>query len=112
MRYHLKERILNIKDDFVVRDDSGKDLYDIRGKLMRIADSWRMFDAQTGEEVLFVKQRLFTNTREYNLIQNNSELATVRLQARGSETRFEGPVEINTRDGMVIEVRGDFKEWD
>ena len=112
MRYHLKERILSIKDDFVVRDDSGKELYDIKGDFLRIGDTWNLIDSQTREEVLFVKQRLFTHTREYNLIQNGTELATVRMQSKGSETRFEGPVEVNTRDGMVIEIRGDFKEWD
>jgi uncharacterized protein YxjI len=112
MRYHLKERILNIKDDFVVRDDAGNDIFDIKGDLLHIGDTWKILDAQTRQEILFVKQRLFTQTREYDLIRDNTQLATVRMQRPGHQTRFEGIVEVSTRDGAVIELRGDFQEWE
>lgn len=112
MRYHVKERILTLKDDFVVRDDSGNDLYHVNGRLLRIKDKWSIIDVSNGQEVLFVEQRLFAYTREYDLIQNGAQLATVRMQKPGHEMRREGIFEVSTRDGIEFQIRGDFKEWD
>jgi uncharacterized protein YxjI len=111
MRYHVKERSLSLKDDFVVRDENGKVVYKINGKLIRIWDSFSLRDDETGEEVLHVKQKVFANTRQYEIYSgNNTELATLRRKEEPGPhgERFE----ITTRDGMTLQIIGDFHEWD
>ncbi|MBO0780000.1 MAG: LURP-one-related family protein, partial [Ktedonobacteraceae bacterium] len=110
MRYHIKERVLSLGDDFVVRDDSGNVVYEVDGKLFHIADSFSIRDRNSGEEVAHVKQKLFAYTREYTISKDGQELATIRK--RQEETMHGDLFEVASRDGMVFHIQGDFKEWD
>jgi uncharacterized protein YxjI len=110
MRYHVKERALSLKDDFVVRDDTEKVIYKVYGKLFRVIDSFSIRDSETDQEILSVKQKLFAHARQYEIYGNGAELATLTRETEPgpNKERFE----ITTRDGMVIRIVGDFHEWD
>jgi uncharacterized protein YxjI len=110
MRYHVKEKAISLStDDFVIRDDSGNVLYDVRGDIFRIGDSFSIRDKETGNEVVEIKQRIFAYTKQYHIYSGGEELATVRKKPGPHERDL---LDVSTRDSVVLYVRGDFKEWD
>lgn len=110
MRYHLKERFLTLKDDFLVRNDKGDIAFDIKGSLLRIGDHFHIYDRSTGEEIYSIKEKVFTYQKQYMFYQRGSEVATIR---RKNEPNFPNNFfEINCASGVELQLRGDFKEWD
>jgi uncharacterized protein YxjI len=110
MRYHLKERFLTIKDDFVVRNDKEDIVFDVRGSFLRIGDYLRIYDRATGEEIFSIKEKVFTYEKQYMFYQNGSEIATMRKK---KESDFVNNFfEINCASGVVLQLHGNFKEWD
>ncbi|GCE45860.1 uncharacterized protein YxjI [Thermosporothrix hazakensis] len=109
MRYHVKEWIFPLGDNFTVRGDNGEVLYEVKARLISIGDHFTMYDKQTGEEVMRVKQRVLADTRQYELFKGDAEVATIH---RKHEATHGARFEIVTRDSVVLQVRGNFKEWD
>jgi uncharacterized protein YxjI len=110
MRYHLKERFLTISDDFVVRNDRNEIVFDVKGSILRIGDYLHIYDRSTGEEVLSIKEKVFTYEKQYMYYQNGAEIATIRKK---KEPDFANNFfEINSASGAVLQLRGNFKEWD
>ena len=62
MRYHLRERAWHLTEDFLVRDDAGQVVFEIRGKFFHIGDDLLMFDRYTRQEVVRIKQRVSIST--------------------------------------------------
>ncbi|QBD76869.1 hypothetical protein EPA93_12985 [Ktedonosporobacter rubrisoli] len=110
VRYHLKERFLTIKDDFVVRDDRGEIVYDVRGTFLHIGDYLRIYDRNTGQEVCSIKEKVFTYQKQYMFYQHGSEVATIRK--KGQVEHRNNFFEIDCASGVVLQVHGNFKEWD
>jgi uncharacterized protein YxjI len=110
MRYHLKERFLTIKDDFVVYNDKKDIIFDVKGSFLRIGDYLRIYDRNTGEEVFSIKEKLFAYTKQYMFYQNDSEIATIRKK---KELDFANNFfEVDCASGIVLQLHGNFKEWD
>src|SRR5579862_2625337 len=110
MRYHLKERFLTLKDDFVVRNDNKQEVFDVKGSIFHIGDHLHIFDHASGHEVFSIKEKLFTHTKEYTFYQNGSQVATIR---KTNEPLFAlNYFEVDCASGAVLQLRGDFKEWD
>jgi uncharacterized protein YxjI len=110
MRYHIKERFLTIKDDFVVRNDKNEIIFDVKGSFLRIGDYLRIYSHNTGEEIFSIKEKVFTYEKQYMYYQNGSEIATIRHK---KEPDFANNFfEIDCASGIVLQLRGNFKEWD
>ena len=110
MRYHLKERFLTIKDDFVVRNDKNEIVFDVKGSFLRIGDYLHIYDRNSGEEIFSIKEKVFTYEKQYMFYQNGSEIATIRYK---KEPDFVNNFfEIDCASGIVLQLRGNFKEWD
>ncbi|GHO43234.1 LURP-one-related/scramblase family protein [Ktedonospora formicarum] len=110
MRYHVKERVLTLKDDFVVRDEKNNVAYVIKGQLFHIGDQFRIIDATNDEEVITIKQRVFDYTTHYDISSNGAEIAS--LHRKKEEATYGARYEVSTSDGMVLQVQGQFKDWD
>lgn len=110
MRYHLKERFLTIKDDFVVRNDRNEIIFEVKGSFLRIGDHLRIYDRSAGEEVYSIKEKVFTYQKQYMFYQNGAEVATMRKKDESDFKR--NFFEVDCASGLVLDLRGDFKEWD
>src|SRR5260370_14952110 len=107
MRYHLRERALHLTEDFLVRNDAGNAVFEIRGKFFHIGDDLLMFDRHTGQEVLHMKQRVLSLLPHYDISRDGVRLASVHQQFRffGEGFKVEGD------NGMVFHVNGDIWRW-
>jgi uncharacterized protein YxjI len=47
MRYHIKERAWSLPEDFVVLDDDGSAIFEIRGAFVNIDDDLVLIDRST-----------------------------------------------------------------
>jgi uncharacterized protein YxjI len=110
MRYHVKERSFSLNDSFNIHDETGKPVYTVSNKLIRIWDSFTIRDAQTGEEVLTFKQKIFSHYRQYQIYGNGGELAT--LERKDTPDPSNERYEIATHNGQVLRLKGNFQEWD
>ena len=109
MRYHVKERFLTIKDDFVVRNDKNEIVFDVKGSFLRVGDYLHIYDRNTGEEVFSIKEKVFTYEKQYMFYQNGSEIATIRHK---KEPDFANNFfEVDCASGIVLQLHGNFKEW-
>lgn len=56
MRFHIRERAWSLTEAFVVRDDAGNPVFEVRGKFFHIGDNLVLFDRYTGQELVHIKQ--------------------------------------------------------
>ena len=65
MRYHLKERAWSLTEDFVIRDDAGNPVFEVRGKFFHIGDNLVMYDRYSGQELVQIRQQVFSLMPHY-----------------------------------------------
>jgi uncharacterized protein YxjI len=107
MRYHLRERIWTLTNDFTVRDDRGQAVFEIRGKFFHIGDNLSLRDCMTGQELLHIKQRLISLLPRYDILRNGAHWAEIHEQFRFFGERFK----VTGENGMVFHVDGDIWNW-
>ncbi|MBE3560406.1 MAG: LURP-one-related family protein [Ktedonobacteraceae bacterium] len=110
MRYHLKERFLTVKDDFVVYDDRENAVFEVRGSFLRIGDYLRIYDIATDQEIFSIKEKVFTYQKQYMFYQNGAEVATIRKKEQPDFA--DNFFEVSCASGIVLQLHGNFKEWD
>ena len=67
MRYVLKQKLLSWGDDFVIKDESGRDVYFVDGKAFSIGDQLSFQDME-GHELAFIKQKLLSWGKTYEIV--------------------------------------------
>jgi uncharacterized protein YxjI len=107
MRYHLRERAWSLTEAFLVRDDAGNPVFEIRGKFFHIGDDLLMFDRPTGQEVVRIKQRILSLLPRYDIYRNGQHWANIHEQFRLFGERFK----VTGENGMVFHVDGDIWRW-
>src|SRR5947209_1015210 len=78
MRFHIRERAWSLTEAFVVRDDAGQPVFEVRGKFFHIGDDLVMFDIRSGQELVHIKQRLLSLLPHYEIYRNGKLWASVR----------------------------------
>jgi uncharacterized protein YxjI len=107
MRYHIKERAWSLTEAFVVRDDGGNPVFEIRGKFFHIGDDLVMFDRSSGQELVHIKQRILSLMPHYEIYRNGQLWASMHEQFKFFGERFK----IEGAEGMVFHVEGDIWNW-
>ena len=107
MRYHIRERAWSLTEAFVVRDDSGNPVFEVRGKFFHIGDDLVMFDRYSGQELVHIKQRILSLMPHYEIYRNGQLWASMHEQFKFFGERFK----IEGVDGMVFHVEGDIWNW-
>ncbi len=107
MRYHIRERAWSLTEAFVVRDDSGNPVFEVRGKFFHIGDDLVMFDRYTGQELVHIKQRVLSLMPHYEIYRNGQLWASMHEQFKFFGERFK----IEGADGIVFHVEGDVWNW-
>ena len=107
MRFHIRERAWSLTEAFVVRDDAGQPVFEVRGKFFHIGDDLVMFDIRTGQELVHIKQRLLSLLPHYEIYRNGQLWASMHEQFRLFGERFK----IAGANGMTFHVDGDIWNW-
>ena len=107
MRYHIRERAWSLTEAFVVRDDAGNAVFEVRGKFFHIGDNLVMYDRSTGQELVQIRQRVLSLLPHYEIYRNGQHWASMHEQFRlfGEAFKVEGS------NGMVFHVTGDIWKW-
>src|SRR6266849_10079308 len=67
MRFHIRERAWTLTEAFVVRDDAGNAVFEVRGKFFHIGDDLVIFDRYSGQELARIKQRVLSLMPHYEI---------------------------------------------
>lgn len=107
MRYHLRERAWSLREDFVIRDDAGNAVLEVRGKFFHIGDDLILFDRSNRQELAHIKQRVISLLPHYDIYRDGQHWASVSEQFRLFGERFK----VRGDNGMVFHVDGDIWQW-
>lgn len=110
MRFHLKENIIRIKDDFTVKNDKGDPVFDVKGSILRFGDNFKIYDRNSGNEVLRITEKFFSHQKQYDFFQNDAEIASIHKKEHSDFAH--NHFEISSSNGMVYQLRGNFESWD
>jgi len=58
--FQLKEKVWSLDSSYLIRDEEGKIIYLVKGKLFSWAKNFSFRDYQTGQELFRIKRRLFS----------------------------------------------------
>src|SRR6476660_2611664 len=77
MRYELKQKLLSWGDDYYIRDSNGNDVYFVDGKAFSLGDQLSFQDLE-GHELAFIKQRLLSWGKTYEIVRGGQVAAVVK----------------------------------
>src|SRR4051812_33872570 len=66
MRYMMRQKIFSFGDDFVVKDDAGRDAFFVDGKAISIGNKLS-FQDMSGNELAFIRQKLLSFGPTYEI---------------------------------------------
>lgn len=104
MRYVLKEKIFALGDDFIIKDEEGRDAFFVDGKVFSIGDKLS-FQDMSGNELAFIKQKLLSFSPKYEIYQNGKLIAEVKKEWF---TFFHCKFGIDVPGPNDLEAKGDF----
>ena len=107
MRYHLKERAWSLTEDFVIRDDAGNPVFEVRGKFFHIGDNLIMYDRYSGQELVQIRQQIFSLMPHYEIYRGGQLWATMHEQFALFGERFK----VEGSNGIVFHVNGNVWNW-
>ena len=80
MRYTIREKLISIGQDFVIRHEDGSTAYKVDGKVLSIGDKLVMKDAK-GAEVARIEQKMMALVKTYRIRRDGAIIATVKKRA-------------------------------
>ena len=107
MRYHIRERAWSLTEAFVVRDEAGNPVFEVRGKFFHIGDDLVMFERYTGHELVHIKQHILSLLPRYEIYRDGQLWADVHEQFRFFGERFK----VEGANGIIFHVDGDIWRW-
>lgn len=79
MRYLMKQKLFSFGDDFRIRDESGRDVYFVDGKVLTVRDKLSFQDMQ-GNELAFIRSKLLAIRPSYEIYRKGELYATVKKE--------------------------------
>jgi uncharacterized protein YxjI len=109
MRFHIKERAWSLPEAFVVCDDVGSAVFEIRGTFVNIDDDLILVDHSTGQELAraHIRQHALLLTLHYEIYRNGQLWASMLDRFR----LFHEDFKIETSHGSTLHVKGDTWRW-
>lgn len=108
MRYQLKQKIFCFGDDFTIKDDTGRDVFFVDGKVLSLGDKLSFRDMQ-GNELAFISQKLLSWGPTYE-IYRAGELFAVVKKAMFTLFRCQFSIDVPGPDDYTAE--GDFMDME
>lgn len=107
MRFHIKQQAWSLPETFVVRDDAGTAVFELRGNFFHTGDDLVMVDCSTGQELIHIQQHVLSLMPLYEMYRNDQLLASIHQQFQ----LFGEGFMIETGDGSILHVAGDIWLW-
>jgi uncharacterized protein YxjI len=79
MRYVMKQKLLSWGDDFVIKDESGRDVFYVDGKAFSLGNQLSFQDT-AGNELAFIKQKLLAWGPTYEIWRDGRQAAVVKRE--------------------------------
>jgi uncharacterized protein YxjI len=86
-RFHMREKLLSIGDDYWIENDRGERAYKVNGKALRVRQTFVIEDT-SGEEVARIQERKLTIRDKVAIERQGDRAATVRKALVGLRDRF------------------------
>lgn len=106
MRYIMRQKLWSWGDDFVVKDETGRDVFYVDGKVFRIGNQLSFQDMQ-GNELAFIRQKLLAWGPTYE-IYGRGQLRAVVKKAIFTFLHCHFSVDVPGPDDL--EATGDFTD--
>ncbi len=104
MRYLLKQRLISMGDDFDILDENDQKAFHVDGRAFSIGDKLSFQDA-SGNELLYIKQRLLAWGPTYEFHRGNQVVAVVKKK---HFTLFSAKFSIDVPGPDDLEAKGNF----
>lgn len=104
MRFVMKEKFWSFGDDFVIRDEEGRDCYLVDGKVFTLGDKLSLQD-MAGNELAFISQRLLAWGPTYEIHRPGEQATVVKKELF---TFFHCKFEVDGPGEQDYEAAGDF----
>jgi uncharacterized protein YxjI len=77
MKFHVRERLLGIGEDYWIEDEHGSKVFLVDGKALRLRDTFELKDRQ-GNVLVEIKKKMFALRDTMIIERDDAKLATVR----------------------------------
>ena len=77
MRYQMRQKLFSFGDDFVIKDESGRDVFFVDGRAFSIGDKLS-FQDMAGNELAFIREKLLSLGKTYVIEFPGGGSATVK----------------------------------
>jgi uncharacterized protein YxjI len=104
MRYVLKQRLVSLGNNFMIRDGGGRDAFRVNGSLLALGEKLSFQDA-SGKELTRIEQRVVSRSRSYQVRRDGKYLADVK---RDDPSFFQHRFRIEVRESADLEATADF----
>jgi uncharacterized protein YxjI len=91
-RFHMREKLLSIGDDYWIENDRGERAYKVNGKALRVRQTFVLEDA-SGDEVARIQERKLSIRDKVAIERKGDRAATVRKALVGLRDRYAIDVE-------------------
>ena len=100
-RYIMREKLLDIGDDYWIENDRGERAYKVDGKAFRLRDTF-VLENSAGDEVARIQERKLSIRDKMAIERGGDTIATVRKALVGFRDRFA----IDVEDGADMKAHG------
>jgi uncharacterized protein YxjI len=104
MRYLLKQKLVSLGSNFMIKDSAGRDAFRVVGELLTLGEKLSFQDLQ-GKELIRIEQRVINRVSSYQIRRDGSYLANVE---RDLSSFFRHRFAIEVRESADLEAVGDF----
>ena len=105
MRYLMKEKILAWGDDFTIRDESGREVFYVDGKIFSFGDKLSFRDVASKQELAVIDQKLLSIGPTYEIYRGGRRAAVVKKKLF---TMFRNKFSVDVPGPDDLEAKGDF----
>lgn len=89
MKYQVRGKLFSFKDDFIIKNEYGEDIYLVKGKFLSIGHKLN-FEDLNGNCIYYIEQKLFKFLPEYYIYDSNgNQVAKVKKQFTFFKPKFE-----------------------
>jgi len=104
MRYIMKQKLFSWGDDFIIKDESGRDVFFVDGKAFSFGNQLSFQDL-IGNELVFIKQRLLSWGPTYEIYRGDQLNAVIKKELF---TFFKCRFIVDVPGPDDLEAEGDF----
>jgi uncharacterized protein YxjI len=106
MRYVMKQKLFSWGDDFMIKDDAGRDVFFVDGKVFTLGDKLAFQDLQ-GNELAFIRQKLLAWGPTYEIYRGGQLFAVVKKKLF---TLFRCKFTVDVPGPDDLEAQGNFTD--